>query len=66
MNDPTSWMCVVQLAQWRVGLGLPNLPDGGLDDAVLVVLMLGNCLFDGLNDPLPRACRVIVFKNTKF
>ena len=36
------------MASWT---WLSNLPDGGSDNAGLVVLMLGNCQFEGLNDP---------------
>ncbi|KAF2543920.1 hypothetical protein F2Q68_00031079 [Brassica cretica] len=41
----------IQPAVGRVELGLSNFPDGGSGDAGLVVPMLGNCPFDGLNDP---------------
>ena len=41
---------------------LSNFPDGGSDDSGLVVPMLGNSPFDGLNDPLRGARRTIVFK----
>ena len=60
-------MRFVQLAQRRVGLGLSNFPDGGSDDVGLVVPMLGNCLFDGLNDPLRGALSWnIIFKIRSF
>ncbi|KAF3552814.1 hypothetical protein F2Q69_00015443 [Brassica cretica] len=47
----------IQLAIGRVGRGLSNLPNGG-DDAGLVASVLGNHLFERLNDPFQGACRL--------